>query len=216
MLLPQHLSGIRIFHQKPVCDRSHAVAPARVTVASNIDISGCIDRQRNRRNVKRSGPAFCTAWGEACDQSTQIRAAKYEEVVFLVKLHGLRRTLKLSWLQLVSKHPLARRWGDPSGTHQILSLRSLAFIFASARRRARALSSSALHCSPDMIIGRKVATNIAKKMATITAAPMFSLLQTVYTAPTRSRLGARRTRFETRAIPLGSSSALLVEVRPPE
>jgi hypothetical protein len=62
----------------------------------------------------------------------------------------------------------------------MLSLRSLAFILCSAIRRARALSCAALHCFPD-INGRKrrkIATNNATKMAT--AAPMCSLLRTVY------------------------------------
>ena len=36
----------------------------------------------------------------------------------------------------------------------MLSLRSLAFILASAIRRARALSCAALHCFPDRISGK--------------------------------------------------------------
>ena len=52
------------------------------------------------------------------------------------------------------------------GTHQRLSLRSLAFILASAIRRARALSSAALHRSPERISGRKIATKRPKNMAT--------------------------------------------------
>jgi hypothetical protein len=47
----------------------------------------------------------------------------------------------------------------------MLSLRSLAFILASAIRRARALSSAALHCSPDRISGTKMATKRATNMA---------------------------------------------------
>jgi hypothetical protein len=62
----------------------------------------------------------------------------------------------------------------------MLSLRSLASILCSAIRRARALSSAALHCFPDIINGRTMATNNAKKMATNTAASMCSLLRTVY------------------------------------
>src|SRR6185312_4064236 len=50
------------------------------------------------------------------------------------------------------------------GTHQMLSLRSLAFILASAIRRARILSCAALQCFPD-IIGRKIATRMAAAMA---------------------------------------------------
>jgi hypothetical protein len=73
-----------------------------------------------------------------------------------------------------------RRRGEPSGTHQMLSLRSLAFIRCSAIRRVRALSCAAIDCSPDIINGRKMATNKEIKMATTVAAPMYSLLRTVY------------------------------------
>jgi len=57
----------------------------------------------------------------------------------------------------------------PLGTHQMLSLRSLAFILASAIRRSRALSCAALHRSPDRISisGRKIAANMAAKMTTM-------------------------------------------------
>jgi hypothetical protein len=44
------------------------------------------------------------------------------------------------------------------------SLRSLAFILASAIRRARALSSAALDRSPDIISGRKMAAKMATKI----------------------------------------------------
>src|ERR1700735_3225996 len=84
-----------------------------------------------------------------------------------------RRGRGVQWWHKVT---FARR----GGTHQMLSLRSLAFILCSAIRRARALSCAALHCFPD-INGRKrrqIATNNATKMAT--AAPMCSLLRTVY------------------------------------
>src|SRR5205085_3438087 len=64
----------------------------------------------------------------------------------------------------------------------MLSLRSLAFILCSAIRRARALSCAALHCSPDRINGRKMATNTDTNIATNLAAPMCSLLRTVYAA----------------------------------
>jgi hypothetical protein len=74
----------------------------------------------------------------------------------------------------------------------MLSLRSLAFILCSAIRRARALSCAALHCFPDRINGRKMATNIATNIATNPAAPMCSLLRTIYTSPRRSRLGEIR------------------------
>jgi hypothetical protein len=47
----------------------------------------------------------------------------------------------------------------------MLSLRSLAFILASAIRRERALSCAALHRSPERISGRKMATNMATNMA---------------------------------------------------
>jgi len=47
-----------------------------------------------------------------------------------------------------------------------LSLRSLAFILASAIRRARAVSSAALHRSPDRTSRGKMAAKMAAKMAT--------------------------------------------------
>jgi hypothetical protein len=67
----------------------------------------------------------------------------------------------------------------------MLSLRSLASILCSARRRARALSCAALHCFPDINgerrnIRRNIATNNATKMAT--ADPMYTLLL-MYTRP---------------------------------
>jgi hypothetical protein len=65
----------------------------------------------------------------------------------------------------------------------MLSLRSLAFILCSAIRRARALSSAALHCFPDIINAEKMATNMA--------APMCSLLREVYTS--RRSIPALRT-----------------------
>lgn len=61
--------------------------------------------------------------------------------------------------------------------HQILNLRSLAFILASAIRRARALSCASLQCFAE--IGRNMATNMAKNRTT----SMCTLLQTVYTLP---------------------------------
>jgi hypothetical protein len=61
------------------------------------------------------------------------------------------------------------------------SLRSLAFILCSAIRRARALSCAALHCFPDMINGRKMATNDGIIIATNPAVPMCSLLDEQYT-----------------------------------
>ena len=67
----------------------------------------------------------------------------------------------------------------------MLSLRSLAFILCSAIRRARALSCSALHCFPDRInriSGRKMATNMATKMAKDWPLPWRCLLRTVYTS----------------------------------
>ena len=54
----------------------------------------------------------------------------------------------------------------------MLSLRSRAFILASASRRARALSSAALQCFPHIIIGRKIAVKTATKIATRIAAVM--------------------------------------------
>ena len=84
----------------------------------------------------------------------------------------------------------------------MLSLRSLAFILASAIRRARALSCAALF--PDIIM-RKIAPKIVTKNppnigTNMTAFSMCSLLQTLY-PPTRSP---------------GSCNALIVEVRRPE
>jgi hypothetical protein len=54
--------------------------------------------------------------------------------------------------------------GTHLGTHQMSSLRSLAFILASAIRRARALSCSALLSKATS--GSKMATKTAAKMAT--------------------------------------------------
>ena len=72
----------------------------------------------------------------------------------------------------------------------MLSLRSLAFILCSAIRRARSLSCAALHCFPDIINGRTMATNNATKMAT--AAPMLcSLIRTVYTFKAITARGAK-------------------------
>ena len=97
----------------------------------------------------------------------------------------------------------------------MLSLRSLAFILASARRRARALSCAALHCFPDIIIGRKMATNIGRKTATKRAAPMCSLLRTVYPPKAITARGAKDPFGDTGSSP-GSCNTLIVEVRPPE
>jgi len=80
----------------------------------------------------------------------------------------------------------------------MLSLRSLAFILCSAIRRARALSCAALHCFPDITIGRKRRKNNATKMPT--AAPMCSLLTNSIhriRLPKQSMLGTQRTPFET-------------------
>jgi hypothetical protein len=82
---------------------------------------------------------------------------------------------------------------EPLGTHQMLSLRSLAFILCSAIRRACALSCAALHCSPDIINGRK-----RRKMATNMAAPIVQSPTNSLHLPRRSRLGAQRTLCGTR------------------
>jgi hypothetical protein len=67
-------------------------------------------------------------------------------------------------------------------THQMLSLRSLAFILASAIRRARALSCAALDRSPDRNSGRKMATKMATKIATKVAVASISVsCEQVYT-----------------------------------
>lgn len=60
----------------------------------------------------------------------------------------------------------------------MLSLRSLAFILTSARRRARALSCSALqYCAEnsDRQIATKTPVKIATKMAAMVQSPMNSL-----------------------------------------
>src|SRR4030095_789955 len=102
----------------------------------------------------------------------------------------------------------------PLETHQMLNLRSLAFILASARRRARALSCAALHCLPDITMGRKIANKVGRKMATKSAAPMVSLLQPGYTFPALCRLEAQRTRFGIRAFPPARLASWAVWSRP--
>ena len=67
----------------------------------------------------------------------------------------------------------------------MLSLRSLAFILASAIRRARALSCAALHRFPDRISGRKM-RKMATKMPTKMAVASMSV---PYERFTPSRLG---------------------------
>ena len=62
----------------------------------------------------------------------------------------------------------------------MLSLRSLAFILASARRRARTFSSAAGDRFPDRTNGRKMAISDEMKMDINAAARMCSLLGTVY------------------------------------
>jgi hypothetical protein len=86
------------------------------------------------------------------------------------------------------------------------SLRSLAFILCSAIRRARALSSAALHCFPDIINGRKMARNIGRKMATNKAAPICSLIRTGYTSQGDHGSGRKRTRLGTPKPKLGSAA----------
>jgi hypothetical protein len=71
------------------------------------------------------------------------------------------------------------------------SLRSLAFSLCSAIRRARALSCAALHCFPDIISGRKMASNDGIKTATNPAVPMCSLLDEQYT-PRKASLLVRK------------------------
>ena len=77
------------------------------------------------------------------------------------------------------------------GTHQMLSLRSLAFIRCSAIRRARALSCAALHCFPDRISGRNIARNKATKMPAKTATKLaVACIAVSYEQFTPSRLDA--------------------------
>src|ERR1700684_3692777 len=76
--------------------------------------------------------------------------------------------------------PFARLPGERLGTHQRVSLRSLAFILCSAIRRARALSCAALPLSPDRNSGRKpriIAKNVPARMA-MAVVCMCSLLRT--------------------------------------
>jgi len=86
----------------------------------------------------------------------------------------------------------------PSGRlcAQMLSLRSLAFILASAIRRARALSCSALQCFPDIIIGRKIATKTDIKIATRTAAAMVQSPGNSLHVSRRDRARGARTVYE--------------------
>jgi len=71
----------------------------------------------------------------------------------------------------------------------MLSLRSLAFILASARRRARALSCAALHRSPDSMSGRKTAENMATKTLTKMATSLAFSMSVSSEEDTLSRLG---------------------------
>ena len=78
----------------------------------------------------------------------------------------------------------------------MLSLRSLAFILASAIRRARALSCAALQCFPD-IIGRKIAIKSATKIATRMAAGMAQSPANSLHLSRRDHASAQSTPFET-------------------
>lgn len=71
------------------------------------------------------------------------------------------------------------------------SLRSLAFIRASAMRRARALSCASFQCSPE-IIERKIATKIATRIDTQTAAAMLQPPTNILHVSRRSRSGRKR------------------------
>ncbi len=93
----------------------------------------------------------------------------------------------------------------------MLSLRSLAFILCSAIRRARALSCAALHCFPDRINGRKMATNMATNMA----APMCSLLRTVYTPKAITARGAKDPFQDRRALCILPVDALIRPIMMP-
>ena len=96
----------------------------------------------------------------------------------------------------IATRPTASRWEPRTGTNQncwskglakaavgrgleernqMLSLRSLAFILASAIRRARALFCAACQRFPDSISGRKMATKIATEMLTKMAVDSMSV-----------------------------------------
>ena len=68
----------------------------------------------------------------------------------------------------------------------MLSLRSLAFILASAIRRERALSCAALHRLPDRISGRRMATISGRNMDTKMAAAFMSVSYEEVTPSRRS------------------------------
>jgi hypothetical protein len=70
----------------------------------------------------------------------------------------------------------------------MLSLRSLAFILASVKRRARALSWAALHRSPDSMSGRQTAENMATKTLTKMAASLAFSMSVSSEQDTRFRL----------------------------
>lgn len=72
----------------------------------------------------------------------------------------------------------------------MLSLRSLAFILASAMRRARALSCASFQCFP-AIIGRKIATKMATKIDTQMAAHMLQSSSGSLHLSKRSRSGRK-------------------------
>jgi hypothetical protein len=94
----------------------------------------------------------------------------------------------------------------------MLSLRSLAFILCSAKRRARALSCAALHSFPvDRIKGRKMATNVATSTATSLAASMCGLLRTVYASQGDHGSGSIVAFFRTGA--LGAFCSLTLSER---
>jgi hypothetical protein len=91
------------------------------------------------------------------------------------------------------------------GTHQMLSLRSLAFILYSAIRRSRALSCAALRCSPDTTKAQIIGTNVLASMpATNSKSQRFmcSLLRAVYTSPRRfTARGAKDQFWDTGSFP---------------
>ncbi len=97
----------------------------------------------------------------------------------------------------------------------MLSLRSLAFILASAIRRARALSCAALQCFPD-IIGRKIACKNRYKNRYKNSCRHGAVSYEQFT-PLKAitARGAKDPFGDTGSSP-GSCNALIVEVRPPE
>jgi hypothetical protein len=126
----------------------------------------------NRREIRRrtSSRPQCrvSIAGTACplaDSTLQIDGVvvcQHQERPSGMKLKYWRKRMGVELLNF--RQTLCETLKEALGTHQMSSLRSLAFILASAIRRARALSCAALDRSPDRNSGRKTATKMATKM----------------------------------------------------